>query len=45
MVLFPIVVYIPNNVECSGTIVVEPDDTIVIASTCLGIAKNGSEDP
>ena len=44
MVLFPTVAYIPNNVEYSWPIVVEPDDAIVIASTCLGIAKSGSED-
>ena len=31
VVLFPIVAYIPNNVEYSGPIVVKPDDTIVIA--------------
>ena len=44
VVLFSTIGYIPNNVESSRLIVVEPDDTIVIASTCLGIAKCGSED-
>ena len=44
MVLLPTVAYIPTNVEYSRPIIVEPDDTIVIASTCLGIAKSGSED-
>ena len=39
VVLFSTVGYIPNNVEYSW-----PDDIIVIASTCLGIAKSGSED-
>ena len=37
MVLLPTVAYIPTNVEYSRPIIVEPDDTIVIASTCLGI--------
>ena len=44
VVLFSMVGYIPNYVEYSRPIVVEPDDIIVIASTCLGIAKSGSED-
>ena len=35
MVLLPIVAYIQNDVEYSGPIVVEPNDTIVIASTLL----------
>ena len=37
MVLLPTIAYISNNVEYSGPIAVEPDDTILIASTCLGI--------
>ena len=37
MVLLSIVSYIQNNVEYSGYIDVNPDNTIVIASTCLGI--------
>ena len=45
VVLFLTVAYIPNNVEYSRHIAVETDDTIVIASTCLGIAKSGSKDP
>ena len=43
VLLFP-TPYIPNNVEYSRPIGVEPGDTIVIPSTCLGIAKSGSED-
>ena len=39
VVLFSTVGYIPNNVEYSQPIVVKPDDTIVIAFTCLGIEK------
>jgi len=44
MVLLPTIAYIPNNVEYSRPIVVEPDDTIFIASKCLGISKSGIED-
>ena len=36
MAPLPIVAYIPNNVEYNGPIVVEPNATMVIASTCLG---------
>ena len=43
VVIFPNVAYIPNNVEYSQPIVVKPDDIIIIASTCLGIAKTRSE--
>ena len=36
VVLFSTIGYIPNNVEYSWPIVVEPYETIVIVSTCLG---------
>ena len=39
IMLFPNVAYIPNNVEYSQPIIVEPDDTIVIASLGLGTGK------
>ena len=44
VVLFSNVGYIPNNVEYSWPIVVEPNNIVVITTTCLGIAKSGSED-
>ena len=44
VVLFSTVVYIPNNFEYSRPIAVEPNDTIIMAYTCLGIAKSGSRD-
>ena len=44
VVLFSIVGYIPNNIEYSRPIIVKPDDTMVIASTCLGIDKSASEE-
>ena len=44
VVLFSTVGYIQNNVEYSRPIVIKPDDNIVIASTCLRIAKSGIED-
>ena len=45
MVLFPIVAYIPNNVEYNGPIIAEPDDIIMIESMYLGShIKKGTVD-